>query len=279
MNDEKLIRAALAEWQAAFCAKDVDRLMALYAPDAVCFDAIPPFSEGVANFRKKIVDCLPYFPESFALETRDLTLTVGSDLASAHCLWHFTDVPPGHPAGRHWLRSSIVWKKHSDGRWLIVHDHCSAPFDPNTEKTALSPDNAAGDAAADPCGGDANPVGWFEIYVTDMERAKGFYATMLGVEFTRLDNPIAGTAIELWAFPMQAAGYGASGALVRMEGFESGRNSVIVYFHCADCAVEAARAGNAGGEIVKPKFSIGQYGHAALVRDTEGNLIGLHSMQ
>ena len=274
MNDQTPIRAALAEWQAAFCAKDINRLMALYASDAVCFDAIPPFSEGVGNFRKKIIECLPYFPETFALETRDLTLAVGSDLASAHYLWHFTEVPPGHPAGRHWLRSSMVWKKQPDGRWLIVHDHCSAPFDPMTEKTVLAPEGIA----AAPCG-DANPVGWFEIYVADIERAKAFYAGMLGVDFTRLDNPLADSQVELWAFPMQSAGYGASGALVRMEGFEAGRNSVIVYFHCADCAVEAARAGAAGGEIVKPKISIGQYGHIALVRDTEGNLIGLHSMQ
>ncbi len=274
MNDETPIRAALAEWQAAFCSKDADRLMALYAPDTVCFDAIPPFSEGFDSFRKKIVDCFPYFPDKFALEIRDLKIAVGSDLASAHCLWHFTELPPGHPAGRHWLRSSIVWKKQADGRWLIVHDHCSAPFDPMTEKTVLAPD----EAATAPCG-DANPVGWFEIYVADMARAKAFYAAMLGVEFTRLDNPVADSQVELWAFPMQSAGYGASGALVRMEGFESGRNSVIVYFHCADCAVEAARAGKAGGEIVKPKFAIGQYGHIALVKDTEGNLIGLHSMQ
>ncbi len=60
---------------------------------------------------------------------------------------------------------------------------------------------------------------------------------------------------------------------------QSGRNSVVVYFHCADCAVEAARVGAAGGEVVRPKFSIGQYGHIALAKDTEGNLIGLHSMQ
>ena len=88
MNDENLIRTALEQWQTAFCAKDVDRLMALYAPDTVCFDAIPPFSEGFDSFRQKIIGCLPNFPDSFALETRDLTLAVGSDLASAHCLWH-----------------------------------------------------------------------------------------------------------------------------------------------------------------------------------------------
>lgn len=61
--------------------------------------------------------------------------------------------------------------------------------------------------------------------------------------------------------------------------FPSGANSVLVYFRCADCAVEAAKAAKAGGRIQKPKMAIGQYGHIALVLDTEGNMIGLHSMQ
>ena len=280
-NDETLIRAALAEWQAAFCARDVDRLMALYAPDAVFFDAIPPFAEGVEEMRRKLVDCFRYFPETFAVESRGLTFAVGGELACAHHLWHFTDLPPGHPACGNWVRSSFTWRKQPDGRWLIIHDHCSAPFDPHTGKVVPAPaDAAAGDAAAaGTCGGDANPVGWFEIYVADMGRARAFYQAVLGVELARLENPVADSPVELWAFPMQSAGYGASGALVRMEGFEAGRNSVVVYFHCADCAVEAARVGAAGGEVVRPKFAIGQYGHIALVKDTEGNLIGLHSMQ
>ena len=65
----------------------------------------------------------------------------------------------------------------------------------------------------------------------------------------------------------------------RCRGFDSGANSVLVYFSCADCAVEAAKAEKAGGRIQKPKMSIGPYGHIALVFDTEGNMIGLHSMR
>jgi predicted enzyme related to lactoylglutathione lyase len=120
-----------------------------------------------------------------------------------------------------------------------------------------------------------NPVGWFEIYVQDMDRAKRFYETVFGVQLSRLDSP----GMEMWAFPMQPEGYGASGSLVRMAGFPSGGNSVLTYFSCADCAVEAARVVGAGGTIQKGKMSIGQYGHIALVFDTEGNMIGLHSMQ
>jgi predicted enzyme related to lactoylglutathione lyase/ketosteroid isomerase-like protein len=272
MTDENLIRTALDTWQRAFCRKDADALMALYAPEAVCYDAIPPFSDNPESMRRKVLECFPYFPEGFAIETRDLRLNLGSDLANIHFLWRFTDLPPDHPAGRHWLRSSIVWRKEADGGWLIVHDHCSAPFDPYTEKAVLSPD-AAGNAAPDTCG-EANPAGWFEIYVADMERAKAFYTAVFGYEFTRLESPI-----ELWAFPMQPTRYGASGALARVPGLDAGGNSVIVYFSCADCGVQAARAAKAGGEVVKPKFGIGQYGHIALARDSEGNMIGLHSMQ
>jgi hypothetical protein len=121
----------------------------------------------------------------------------------------------------------------------------------------------------------SNPVGWFEIYVQDMPRAKAFYEQLFGVTLSRLESP----DIEMWAFPMDRAMYGASGALVKMPGFPSGANSTLVYFHSADCAVEAGKAVKAGGKVQQPKTSIGQYGHIALVVDTEGNLIGLHSMQ
>ena len=122
-----------------------------------------------------------------------------------------------------------------------------------------------------------NPVGWFEIYVDDMARARAFYDAVFGVALTRLGD--GGPGPEMWAFAMGQESYGASGALVKMPGFPAGGNSVLVYFSCADCAVEAARAAGAGGRVLKEKFSIGQYGFIALVTDTEGNTIGLHSMQ
>ena len=120
-----------------------------------------------------------------------------------------------------------------------------------------------------------NSVGWFEIYVEDMDRAKAFYEAVFGVRLSELE----GSENEMLAFPMQPEGYGAPGALVKMPGFPAGANSVIVYFSCADCGVEAAKAKKAGGRIQKEKMSIGQYGFIALVVDTEGNIIGLHSMQ
>ena len=120
-----------------------------------------------------------------------------------------------------------------------------------------------------------NPVGWFEIYVQDMARAASFYEVMLQVKMEKLKS----TEFEMWAFPMQMDLGGAAGALVRLEGVPSGGNSTLVYFSCVDCAAEVARVADAGGRVYRDKFSIGEYGFIALVYDSEGNLIGLHSMQ
>ncbi len=120
-----------------------------------------------------------------------------------------------------------------------------------------------------------NAVGWFEIYVESMPRAKEFYEEV----FQRTLEKLNAESPEMWSFPMDMAKSGAGGALVRMPGFPSGQNSVIVYFSCVDCAVEQGRVVDAGGQIEKPKMAIGEYGFISLVYDTEGNMIGLHSLK
>lgn len=121
-----------------------------------------------------------------------------------------------------------------------------------------------------------NPVGWFEIYVQDIDRAKRFYEDVFQVALQKLDAPFPG--IELWSFPAGMDSYGASGALVKMEGVASGGGGTLVYFSCDDCAVEEGRVTGAGGQVQRAKMSIGEYGYISLVTDTEGNMIGLHSM-
>jgi uncharacterized protein len=122
-----------------------------------------------------------------------------------------------------------------------------------------------------------NIVGWFEIYVQDMERAKKFYEATFEVTLQHLPSP-NGMPIEMWAFAMEPEMPGAPGALVKMDGCGPGGGGTIVYFSCDDCAVQAARAAANGGRIQQEKFSIGDYGFISLVFDTEDNLIGLHSM-
>lgn len=127
-----------------------------------------------------------------------------------------------------------------------------------------------------------NPVVWFEIYVQDMQRARKFYEAVLEVKLEAMPAPTPGFDLEMWAFPSDKATahttYGACGMLVKMEGFGPASGGTLVYFGCADCAVPAARAAANGGAIVKEKTSIGEHGYIALARDSEGNVIGFHSM-
>ena len=129
-----------------------------------------------------------------------------------------------------------------------------------------------------------NPVAWFEIYVDDMGRAKRFYESVFEVVLESLDDPEEESdpdcpSPEMWAFPMFDDAPGAAGALAKMEGVSAGGNSVLVYFSCEDCAVQEKRASEAGGAVMVGKKSIGKWGFISVVQDTEGNMIGLHSLQ
>lgn len=126
-----------------------------------------------------------------------------------------------------------------------------------------------------------NPVGWFEIYVDDMERATKFYETVLQVTIEDLPMPdVEGMGeLQMKAFPMSMEATGAGGALVKMQDFPAGGGSTIVYFSCEDCANEESRVAAAGGQVHQQKMSIGEYGFVSLVSDTEGNMIGLHSLK
>lgn len=124
----------------------------------------------------------------------------------------------------------------------------------------------------------SNPVGWFEIYVDDLARAKSFYENMLGVTLDKLPSPDGDESFKMLTFPMDPEGKGCSGALVKMGGERPTGNGVVIYFTCQDCAVEGSRVASSGGSVFREKFSIGEHGFVVLGSDTEGNMFGLHSM-
>ena len=124
----------------------------------------------------------------------------------------------------------------------------------------------------------SNPVSWFDIYVADMDRAKKFYESVLNIQLGDFSDPSDPTIV-MKSFPADREKYGATGALVKMEGAPVGQNSVLVYFSCDDCSLEESRVEASGGKVARPKFSIGEYGFVSLATDTEGNMFGLHSLK
>ena len=127
---------------------------------------------------------------------------------------------------------------------------------------------------------NTNVAVWFEIYVDDMARASAFYETVLEQKLENMVDP-TDSNMQMMSFPMDdsMSKYGAPGALVKMEGFGPGVGGTLIYFGVDHCAVEESRVSEAGGEVVKPKESIGEFGFMSLCKDTEGNVFGLHSMK
>lgn len=122
---------------------------------------------------------------------------------------------------------------------------------------------------------ETNMVGWFEIPVTDMARAKKFYETVFDISIAIHE---LGDFIMGW-FPMAPDKSGATGSLVQHEMYTpSDTHGPLIYFSCKDIALELGRVASAGGIILKQKAEIGGgHGFMGLIKDTEGNRIALHS--
>lgn len=120
-----------------------------------------------------------------------------------------------------------------------------------------------------------NAVGWFDIYVNDLDRAARFYEHALDVALAPMGDPTGET--RMMAFPTEMEAYGAGGALVQSPFGRPGPGGTLVYFSVRDCAAHEPRVIAAGGKVVRPKFSIGPFGWVTLCIDSEGNVFGMNS--
>ena len=120
----------------------------------------------------------------------------------------------------------------------------------------------------------AHAINWFEIPAKDIGRAKTFYETILGVLLQTFD----GMGMKSAFFPADMENGSVGGCLVEGEGYEPSATGSLVYLNGGDdLNTVLSRVEGAGGKIIMPKTSIGEYGFAAYFEDSEGNKIGLHS--
>lgn len=125
-----------------------------------------------------------------------------------------------------------------------------------------------------------NVVGWFEVPVLDIDRATKFYETVLDIKLER--HQMGG--FDMAWFPMlEGDKPGAAGTLVKNDAmYKPSTEGILVYFtsHSGDLDNELGRVEAAGGKVLSPKEEIGGgYGFMALLTDTEGNRVALHSMK
>jgi predicted enzyme related to lactoylglutathione lyase len=121
-----------------------------------------------------------------------------------------------------------------------------------------------------------NVISWFDIPTEDFDRAVKFYSYILAEEI-RVDS-FAGHKYGF--FPMEGRD-GVGGDLVPPGmGNRPCENGTLVYFSCEGILDQvAARVEEAGGKIVRSKFKLGEAGWIVLIKDSEGNTVGLHSFK
>jgi uncharacterized protein (TIGR02246 family) len=127
--DEATIRQQVDKIVEGIRAKDLEGLKQLYATDVVSFDVEPPLQHvGVAAKLKNWEKVFTFF-QDVTYEVRDLTLTVGDDVAFGHCFGRLSGtLKDGTATSGMWVRVTFCFRK-ADGNWLIAHDQVSLPFD------------------------------------------------------------------------------------------------------------------------------------------------------
>lgn len=123
--------------------------------------------------------------------------------------------------------------------------------------------------------GKANSINWFEIPVSDFDRARKFYSEVFG--FDMQEQQMGPNRMGF--FPYEPGSGKVSGAIVAGEGYEPTANGPLVYFNGGkDLAEPLGRVEGAGGSIHMPKTEImPEIGFMAVFTDTEGNRVALHS--
>jgi predicted enzyme related to lactoylglutathione lyase len=119
---------------------------------------------------------------------------------------------------------------------------------------------------------DQHPVFYFEIPVTDMDRAVAFYEEIMGL---KLDRQIV-DGYEMALFPFAEGAPGATGALAKGDVYRPSKDGAIIYFQVRDIKSTVEKAQKLGRPILYPVKDIGDAGFVAEIEDTEGNRLALN---
>lgn len=118
-----------------------------------------------------------------------------------------------------------------------------------------------------------NPVNWFEIPVSDLNRAKNFYEKVFDIEITTNDM----NNLRMGWFPFKENGTGSTGTLMEAESYEPSYKGSMVYFSVDDIEAVLTNVKANNGKVITEKMSIGEFGFVGHFEDSEGNRLGLHS--
>ena len=119
---------------------------------------------------------------------------------------------------------------------------------------------------------DQHPVFYFEIPVTNMNRAVTFYEDLMEL---KLDRQIV-DGYEMALFPFADGAPGATGALAKGDVYKPSKDGAIIYFQVRDIKSTVEKAQKLGRPILYPIKDVGEAGFVAEIEDTEGNRLALN---
>ena len=136
--DEAGIRQQIDKLVEAIRAMDLEGVKPIYAPDIVSFDIVPPLQHmGAAAQWKNWADVFTAYQRPLGYEIRELTITVGDDVAFGHSLNRLSGTLKNGNRSGFWVRATFCFRK-IDGNWLITHDHASVPLDLESGRALLN---------------------------------------------------------------------------------------------------------------------------------------------
>lgn len=131
---ETELRSQLEDWARAVRARDVEHIFTHYAPDIVAFDAIAQLQfKGAEAYRKHWETCMAMCSGPMIFELHELRITACDDIAFVHGLNRCGGTGPDGKEMVGWMRMTACFRK-LHGQWQVVHEHFSAPFDPQSDK-------------------------------------------------------------------------------------------------------------------------------------------------
>ena len=137
--DEGRIRQLIDKMAEAIRARDLESLRACFAPDMVSFDVGgPPLQTVGAEAKLKNWEmAFAVFQPPLSYEIRDLTITVGGDVAFGHSFNRFSGTLENGGGFGPWVRYTVGFRK-IDGNWFIAHDQVSLPVDFGSGRALLN---------------------------------------------------------------------------------------------------------------------------------------------
>jgi ketosteroid isomerase-like protein len=131
------VKALIDRRSDAIRAKDIDRLLAVYSPDIVYFDLVPPLRYvGITALRGRFLDWFEGWQSSIRQDVRDIQVVASGEVAAAHMLIQAGGTRKDGQEVGFWVRASNAFRL-SDRGWLITHEHISLPVDVRTRTAAM----------------------------------------------------------------------------------------------------------------------------------------------